>query len=61
MVELQVINRSIKGKQVRRLRTEGLVPANIVIKSQDSIPISVDKKELTKSFRESWLHPTGND
>ena len=53
MIELKAINRSLTGKKVKQLRQQGLVPANIVIKSQDSIPISINQSELTKTLEKA--------
>ena len=48
MIELKVINRSVVGKQVKQLRQQGLIPGNIVVRSKDSIPVSINQSELTK-------------
>lgn len=50
---IKVEARKILGKKVKKLRSEGLVPANIFGKGIKSIAVSVDLKEFQKAFRES--------
>jgi len=45
--------RTIMGKKVKQLRTQGLVPANIMSHNQDSLPISVNALDFTKLYRKA--------
>ncbi|MCL5959801.1 MAG: 50S ribosomal protein L25 [Chloroflexi bacterium] len=45
-LELVVEERVISGKQVRRLRQQGIVPANMYGHNQSSVPLQVNNKAL---------------
>ncbi len=51
--KIQVELRKITGKKVKKLRKEGLIPANIFGKDLKSISVQVDLKEFQKAFREA--------
>lgn len=55
--ELKAEHRTITGKQVKKLRREGLAPANIYGKSFDSISIQLPIKEFESVY--SKVHETG--
>lgn len=50
-IELEVTNRELTGKKVKRLRKQGLVPANVFGKDIKSVSVQVDLKELLKVFK----------
>jgi len=54
-IELNVQRRSVVGKQVRRLRREGLVPAVIYGHGVESLPIQVDRRELKRALDRAGL------
>ncbi len=51
--KIQVELRKITGKKVKKLRKEGLVPANIFGKDLKSISVQVNLKEFQKAFKEA--------
>ena len=53
--ELTVQRRRVRGKQVRRLRREGLVPAVIYSHGVGSLPIQVDQHELRRTLTQVGL------
>lgn len=50
-IELQVSPRQVLGKKVKRLRREGLTPANIYGRGMDSLAIQVSTDELKRILR----------
>lgn len=50
-VELSVAPREVLGKKVKRLRREGVIPANVYGFAQDSIAIQVPKDDLVHLLR----------
>jgi len=55
-MERTVINvepRQVLGKKVKKLRSEGKIPANIFGKGIKSIAVSVDLKEFQKAFKQA--------
>lgn len=50
---LLVENRSLTGKKVKRLRKEGIIPANIFGKDFKSTAIQITSKELQKTIKEA--------
>lgn len=50
---IKVESRKVFGKKVKKLRSEGLVPANIFGKDIKSIAVTIDLKEFQKAFKES--------
>jgi large subunit ribosomal protein L25 len=50
---IKVEDRKIFGKKVKKLRAEGLVPANIFGKDIKSKAVSVELKEFQKAFKEA--------
>lgn len=52
-IHLPAQHRSILGKQVKQLRTSGLIPANIYGNGQPSQAISIDLKAATQVIREA--------
>lgn len=51
--ELKVSKRTILGKKVKKLRKEGIFPANIYGKDQKSIAVQVPFKDFEKVFKEA--------
>lgn len=51
--KLKVQKREITGKKVKKLRHEGLVPANIYGKKTASVAVVVAEKEFQKIFRQT--------
>ncbi|MCL5675994.1 MAG: 50S ribosomal protein L25 [Patescibacteria group bacterium] len=52
-VKLAVAKRTISGKKVKKLRKEGIIPANIYGKKTKSLSVGVSGKEFLKVFREA--------
>jgi len=52
-MELQVQKREILGKQVKSLREEGLIPAELYGHGLENIHLSVPAKEFSKVFKEA--------
>ncbi len=50
---IKVESRKVLGKKVKKLRSEGLVPANIFGKDIKSIAVSIDLKDFQKAFKEA--------
>lgn len=50
-VELKVSPREVLGKKVRRLRREGIIPANIYSRGQESVAIQVPREDLVHVLR----------
>lgn len=50
-VNLTVERRTVMGKQVKHLRREGKMPANLYGQNQESIPLTVDTHELETVFK----------
>lgn len=48
---IEVNNRELTGKKVKRLRKQGLVPANIFGKDFKSASVQVELKDLMKTFK----------
>lgn len=51
-VALAVSERKVLGKKVRRLRKEGLIPANVYGKGVKSLAVELPVKEFEKTFKE---------
>lgn len=51
--ELKVTKRTVLGKKVKKLRKEGVFPANIYGKDQKSLAVQVLFKEFEKVFKEA--------
>ncbi|HSX58428.1 MAG TPA: 50S ribosomal protein L25 [Candidatus Saccharimonadales bacterium] len=51
--ELNVEERSLTGKKVKKLRREGVIPANIFGKDVKSISVQVAFKDFQKTFKEA--------
>ncbi len=51
-VSLQVNERKVLGKKVKRLRKEGLLPANVYGKDVKSLAVELPVKEFEKTFKE---------
>lgn len=47
---LKAVKRTITGRKIKKLRKEGLIPANIYGKDVKSLAIQVDSKEFAKVF-----------
>lgn len=56
-LQLDVQKRELVGKKVKRLRREGLLPANIYGKDVKSISVQVPVKDFDKVYKE--VHETG--
>lgn len=54
-IELMVQARRITGKQVRRLRREGLIPAVIYGHGVESLSLQIDRQELRKALAQAGL------
>lgn len=54
-IELSVQRRSVVGKQVRRLRREGLVPAVIYGHGVEPVSIQIDRRELRRALDRAGL------
>lgn len=52
-IKLTVDKRTLSGRKVKRLRKEGLLPANVYGKKIDSIAIQVDYKTFLKTLHEA--------
>jgi len=52
-IKLSAQKREITGKKVKRLRKEGLVPANVYGKKTQSIALSLKKDEFEKVYEEA--------
>jgi large subunit ribosomal protein L25 len=52
-LKLAVEKRTIEGKQVKKLRREGIIPANIFGKELKSKSVQVPEKDLMKVFRKA--------
>lgn len=50
-VKLNAQRRTVLGKQVKHLRREGILPANIYGNQQDSIPVQVDTHEMERALK----------
>lgn len=53
MIKLKTIKRDLFGRKVKRLRKEGLIPANIFGKKIKSKAVSVDAKEFAEVFEKA--------
>lgn len=51
--KIEVEKRKITGKKVKKLRKEGLIPANIFGKELKSISVQVESKLFQKAFKEA--------
>jgi large subunit ribosomal protein L25 len=51
--KINVEERKVTGKKVKKLRASGIIPANIFGKGLKSISIQVDTKEFQKAFKEA--------
>ncbi len=51
-VSLQVNERKVLGKKVKKLRKEGLLPANVYGKEVKSLAVELPTKEFEKTFKE---------
>lgn len=49
-LELAVEERTVSGKQVKRLRQQGIVPANMYGRDQPSVPLQVNSVTLQRLF-----------
>jgi len=49
-LELAVDERAVSASEVRRLRREGIVPANMYGHNQSSVPLQVDGKVLEQAL-----------
>jgi len=49
-ITIKAENRELQGRKVKKLRNEGLVPANIFGRDVKSVAVQVDQKDLTKVF-----------
>ena len=49
---LSATNRSVLGKKVRRLRREGLLPANVYGRGIDSTSIQLDSRDFRRAIRQ---------
>lgn len=52
-IKIEVDPRKVTGKKVKKLRNEGLIPANIFGKDIKSISVQVGLKEFQKAFKEA--------
>ena len=52
-ITFHVQERKLLGKKVTKLRREGLIPANVYGMNQDSVAVSLDKKEVEKQLKHS--------
>jgi len=52
-IKLTAQKRTLVGKKVKKLRKEGLIPANIFGKKIKSQSLSLNKKEFEKVFAEA--------
>ena len=52
-IKIEVEPRKVTGKKVKKLRSEGLIPANIFGKDIKSISVQVNLKEFQKAFKEA--------
>ena len=52
-IKLQAQKRTIVGKKVKNLRSQGLVPANVYGKQTKSIAVSLKKDELERVFHQA--------
>ena len=52
-IKLKADKREVTGRKVKRLRSEGIIPANVYGKDVKSSTIQVDEKEFTKVFKEA--------
>jgi large subunit ribosomal protein L25 len=50
-IELAVVPREVLGKKVKRLRSEGITPANIYGRGIDSMAVQVSTRELAQTIR----------
>ena len=53
MIELKATPRAERGKQVRALRAEGVLPAVVYSGKVASLPISVSERDFTKILRDT--------
>ena len=51
-VQLKVTKREERGKQLEKVRAEGCVPAVVYGKKQEATPVSIDRADLEKLFRD---------
>lgn len=56
-VSLAVEPRKVLGKEVKKLRRDGIIPANIYGKDYKSQSVQLTEKEFTKAYKE--VHETG--
>ena len=52
-ITLKAQERTVKGKKVKTLRREGLVPAEVYGKGGDNVSIQVNERELAKAISEA--------
>lgn len=51
-MKIDVSKREVTGKQVNKLRKEGLIPASIFGPNYDSVNVSVNKRDFAKLYKE---------
>jgi large subunit ribosomal protein L25 len=54
-VKIQAAPRTILGKQVRQLRRQGRLPANVYGRALDSVSIDIDAREFTRNTKAGGL------
>ena len=54
-VTLSATNRSVLGKKVRRLRREGVLPANVYGRGVDSTAIQLDGRDFRRAIRQAGI------
>jgi large subunit ribosomal protein L25 len=52
-IKLNLEPRKVLGKKVKKLRSEGILPANLFGKDLKSIALQVPEKEFRKVFKEA--------
>ncbi len=52
---IQAAPRSVLGKQVKQLRRQGILPANVYGKGVPSVAIQIDAREFTRNIKASGL------
>jgi large subunit ribosomal protein L25 len=52
---IQAAPRSVLGKQVKQLRRQGILPANVYGKGVPSLAIQIDAREFTRNIKASGL------
>ncbi len=54
-VTLSAMNRTVLGKKVRRLRREGVLPANVYGRGVDSTAIQLDGRDFRRAIRQAGI------